>query len=384
MLSDRELDDIVELRHLLHRYPELSMCEHRTKRTLKEFLERTQGEIHDMGSWFYCVFGAEKKGNKIAFRAEMDALPMDESTDLPYHSEIPGVSHKCGHDGHAACLCALALVLEHNRPERPVYLIFQPGEEIGAGGKACAEFVRTEGIAEVFAFHNLEGYPKRSIVVREGLTQPASEGMILHFTGKQSHASEPENGRNPSRVIAETILYMNRLLEAEHTGMVLGTVVGIHAGTGDFGISAGEGTLRITIRTEEEDELFKIENDIRSFAEQAAGRDGIDLTCEIRDYFPETRNGAAALEKVRKAVDQLGLRLIEEEHLWRASEDFGYYTKAAEGAIFYIGTGEEHPALHTSEYDFDDSIIPTVLKMLYQLSLQDEDIIPPPLPVYLS
>jgi len=220
----------------------------------------------------------------------------------------------------------------------------------------------------VYALHNLEGYPEGSVVVREGLTQPASEGLILHFDGKQSHASEPEKGNNPSKAIAETILFMHKRLENKHTGMLLGTIVGISAGKGDFGVSAGEGTLRLTLRAEEEDEMLQLEKDICSYAKLAAERDGLVFSYEIQDYFPETRNDPIALSRVRKAALSLGFPLIEMKNLWKASEDFGYYTKAAEGAIFYIGTGERHPSLHTCDYDFEDRIIPVAIRMMYQLS----------------
>ena len=162
------INTIIDLRHELHRYPELSMKEYETKSRLIRFLEGyTSAEIHDQDRWFYCIIGKEKPGKAIAFRAEMDALPMTESTDLPYASVYFGAAHKCGHDGHMAALCGLAMELEKHPAERPVYLIFQHGEEIGAGGKMCAEFVKQEGIAEIYACHNLEGYPENSIVLRE-------------------------------------------------------------------------------------------------------------------------------------------------------------------------------------------------------------------------
>ena len=342
-----------------------------TKKTLLEFIrERTHAKIVDMGGWFCCIFGAGKQGPGIAFRAEMDGLPMEETLDLPYASGIPGVSHKCGHDGHAACLCGLALELERKTPYRPIYLIFQPGEETGSGGKECTGFLQKEGIGEVYAFHNLEGFPEGSVVVRDGLTQPASEGLTLRFFGKPSHASKPEQGANPSGAIAKTVLYMEELLNREHTGMILGTVVGMSAGTGDFGISAGEGELKITLRAENEEDMLRLEKDICSHALFRAEQDGLKMTYRISDYFPETRNGRAALEKVRQTAAELGMDVIDMPNLWRASEDFGYYTKVMEGAIFYIGTGEDVPALHTAQYDFNDRIVETAIEMFYILASQ--------------
>lgn len=203
----------------------------------------------------------------------------------------------------------------------------------------------------------------------DGLTQPASEGLTLRFSGKPSHASKPEQGANPSGAIAKTVLYMEELLNREHTGMILGTVVGMSAGTGDFGISAGEGELKITLRAENEEDMLRLEKDICSHALFRAEQDGLKMTYRISDYFPETRNGRAALEKVRQTAAELGMDVIDMPNLWRASEDFGYYTKVMEGAIFYIGTGEQHAGLHTSAYDFNDGIIPTAVDIMYRLAV---------------
>ena len=360
----------IELRHQLHSCAELSMQEHRTKEMLVRFLrENTHFTIYDFGSWFLCASGEDLPGEAVAFRAEMDALPIPETIDLPYSSRNPGVSHKCGHDGHAASLCGLALALKEKPVERPVYLVFQPGEEIGAGGFACAKYLEEIGIREVYGFHNLPGFPLGSIVTREGLTQPASEGLRLLFRGICSHASEPEQGINPAQAIAETLLYaQDAIRHFPHRGMALCTVVGMKAGTGDFGISAGDGELSFTLRGENEEEMKELEERIVAFAGDEAQKAGLRFEFEILDYFPETRNDPGALGKVKETADRLGKPRIDMEELWRASEDFGYYTKKIPGALFYVGAGEECPPLHTPGFDFRDAVIETAVDMMYHLA----------------
>ena len=157
---DREnLEKIKRLRHELHAHPELSMEERETKRRLMEFLrENTKLFIEDRGHYFYAYAnGKNEKLEPIAFRADMDALPMEEKAGLPYGSKNPGVCHKCGHDGHCAALCGLALEADRLGTDRPVYFIFQHGEEIGGGGEECAGLIREKGIRRVFAFHNMSG-----------------------------------------------------------------------------------------------------------------------------------------------------------------------------------------------------------------------------------
>lgn len=369
-MDEINLRKITELRHDLHRHPELSLHEMETKKRLVQFLsDNTSLKIVDRGHWFYACNREEQGG--IAFRAEMDALPIEEDGGfVPYASENPGVSHKCGHDGHMAALCGLALELDASSVDRPVYLIFQAGEEIGAGGKECAQLITEKGITEVYAFHNLDGYPEGSIVMRRGLSQPASEGFTIHFTGKQSHASYPEEGVNPAPAIAEMISFVPDLTEnTQGGGMKLCTIVYVRVGTKDFGISAGEGEICVTLRAEEEKAMKGMEGLLRRYAERVADRSGLQVHFKVSDYFPETRNDDHAVNLVAEIAKSQGRQLIAMQDIWRASEDFGYYTKKCRGAIFYIGIGEDHAPLHTKEYDFDDAILPEAVDMFYELML---------------
>ncbi len=374
-ISQVNLDKITALRHLLHRYPDLSLQESGTIRLLKDFLqENTALEIFDGDGWFYAVKRSSSDPaatSPIAFRADMDALPMDESIALPYGSVRNGISHKCGHDGHMAALCGLALELDKMKTARTVYLLFQPAEEIGQGAVRCADFIQEKGITEIYAFHNLSDYPENSIVYRKKLTQPASEGLIIRMHGKPSHASAPEEGRNPSAAIAELALYAQHLPDEPHDGMALCTIVGMQCGQGDFGISAGEGAVRVTLRAEQEPVMKEMEKRLLQKAEELSARDGLQTEHEIHDYFPETRNHDEALDRVIRKAAELQLPVIEMKDLWRASEDFGYYLKRCSGAMFYIGNGKEYPAVHTNSYDFNDRILKTAVDIFLALAETD-------------
>ena len=370
-ISRENLEKITGLRHRLHRHPDLSLREGGTIEILKGFLrENTALELVDREGWFFAVKrpAGEAAAAPIAFRADMDALPMDEGISLPYGSARDGVSHKCGHDGHMAALCGLALELDRRAADRAVYLIFQPAEEIGRGAARCAELIGEAGISEIYAFHNLSGYPEGSLVYRRGLTQPASEGLTIRLRGRPSHASAPEQGRNPSAALAELALAAQGLPEAPHEGMALCTVVGMRCGTGDFGISAGEGALSVTLRAERESFMKAMEAALLQRAAELAARDGLRAEHEIQDGFPETRNHDAALDRVLRKAAGLGLPAIGMRDMWRASEDFGHYLKKCPGAMFYIGNGEGYPALHTSGYDFNDRILKTAVAVFLALA----------------
>ena len=369
---DREnLEKIKRLRHELHAHPELSMEERETKRRLMEFLrENTKLFIEDRGHYFYAYAnGKNEELEPIAFRADMDALPMEEKAGLPYGSKNPGVCHKCGHDGHCAVLCGLALEADRLGTDRPVYFIFQHGEEIGGGGEECAGLIREKGIRRVFAFHNMSGYPEGQVLVKSGVTQCTSKGLTIYMEGTPAHASQPEDGKNPAAALAKLALAIEAMAggqqgeenaaqeeNSDFGGFVLATIVELAAGGRNFGIAASKGSVSVTLRADYERDLNRLEERIRETAQELAKRYGLALSFEEQDFFPETVNDPEAVSLVRRAAVSLKIPVRELSQPFRASEDFGYYLKQCPGAIFYIGNGEDHPQLHTAEYDFNDGI----------------------------
>ncbi|MBQ6920049.1 MAG: amidohydrolase [Synergistaceae bacterium] len=361
-MNDENLHKIIALRHELHEHPELSGHESETKRRLMNFLEaNTRLAVVDCGQWFYASRYVE--GTKaIAFRADMDALPMDESLSLPYASQNPGVSHKCGHDGHSAALCGLGLELSQFDIKRSVYLIFQHAEEIGLGARECSGFLRERSVREIYAFHNWSGWPEKSVIVKKGVCHYASAGITLSFEGKASHASEPEKGNNPAYVIAKLISELEAM-----KNKVLCTIVNVKVGGKNFGISPSTGEISLTVRAEREPDMRTAYNRIILRAEELARSNSMTLAKKASDYFTDTSSDPHCVERVRTAAKSLGLDVIDMAEPIRASEDFGRYTKQVDGAIFYIGNGENYPAVHTSSYDFNDNILGTAVDMFTEI-----------------
>ncbi|MBQ6970804.1 MAG: amidohydrolase [Synergistaceae bacterium] len=357
-MNKDNLRKITALRHELHQHPELSGHESATKRRLMDFIENnTRLAVVDCGKWFYASRYIE--GTKaVAFRADMDALPMDEAISLSYASLNPGISHKCGHDGHSAALCGFALELGSLPVKRSVYLIFQHSEETGQGARECSGLLRERSISEIYAFHNWSGFPENSIIVREGVCQYASAGITLTFTGKTSHASEPGKGLNPAYAIAELVREIEGM-----KGSALCTIVNMNVGGRNFGISPGEGSISLTVRAEREADMRKTYNSIISRADELAADHSLSLTKKGSDYFTDTSSDSHCVRKVRAAAGSLGLEVVDMAGALRASEDFGIYTKLVHGAIFYIGNGEDYPAIHTGDYDFNDNILGTAVDM---------------------
>ena len=355
----------VELRHEMHQHPELSGQETWTKGHLIDFLKRhTSLEIVDKGRWFYAVYRAgEGKGN-IAFRAEFDALPMNETIDLPYGSLYPGVSHKCGHDGHSACLVGLALEINEYGADKNVYFVFQHAEETVKGALECAPLMDEEGISEIFAYHNVPGVPVNVITIIDGTSCCGSVGMIISFKGVPAHASQPEDGVNPCFAIMEIVRSIPEFTNPKrYKGLVMCTVIAIEAGKEAFGMSASEGRLLLTIRSQFDEELFELRREIEEKAKEQAALYGLEYSFSLRDEVPAAVNHKESADKIRRAAGKLKLNILEVDMPSRGSEDFAWFTKHTKGAMFGVGVGEKHPPIHTLQFDFNDEIIPTVVDL---------------------
>ena len=360
----------LNLRHKLHQYPELSGEEVETKKRIRDFLrDNTSLEVVDKGDWVYARYTAAKQPAKsIAFRADFDAIRVEEHNDLPYASVNKGISHKCGHDGHTAALAAFAMDVAEQGSDCNIYFIFQHGEETGIGGKVCAQLIEEEGIEEVYAVHNWPGAPFGSLGIRDGVINCASKGMELHFTGKPAHASYPEAGISPVGIVSRIVLSMDEMVKSDrYEGLVLGTVIQMDVGERAFGVAAHEGRLLLTIRGEFEKELLMLQKEIAEFAGNEAEREGLELEILYYDEFPEVFNVPESVAKLRDIAEDRGWPLNEMAEPIRASEDFGYYLKKSPGALVWLGAGDNWPDIHSEAFDYNDGLIERTVQLFWEL-----------------
>ncbi|WP_284037641.1 amidohydrolase [Neobacillus sp. 114] len=369
-MEKKNLELAVQLRHELHAHPELSNYEVWTKQHLIDFLKaNTKLEIVDRGRWFYAIYHSNVGKRNVAFRADFDALPIEETINLPYGSQIPGVSHKCGHDGHSATLAGFALEIDQKGCDNNVYFLFQHAEETGDGASECAVFIKENNIEEIFAWHNMSGFKHNSVLVIDGTAHCASKGISIHMEGVPSHASEPEKGINPSFAIAKVIDAIPGFIDPDvNEGIVLCTIVQVDIGAKAFGVNASKGVLRMTIRALYEEEMDNLQKNLEEVAKAEAEKYGLKVSFEYQDEFPETANDKESSDKIRQVCRDKGFDLIELVEAFRGSEDFGHYTKLTKGAYTYIGNGEDYPNLHSYEYNFRDDIIETGVELFKGLA----------------
>lgn len=368
-MEQKNFDLAVQLRHELHQHPELSNKETWTKQHLMDFLKtHTKLEVVDRGLWFYAAYHKDDNLPSIAFRADFDAIPVAEGCDVPYQSQFPGIAHKCGHDGHSASLAGLALEVDQFGADQNVYFVFQHAEETGDGAKDCAEVITEHNIGEIYAFHNMSGYPKDAVCVRNGTMNCASKGMVIHMDGVPAHASTPELGKNPAYAITKVVDAIPELTDpAKHKGLILCTVIQIDLGERAFGVSAYKGDLLLTIRAQYEDEMDVLQAGLEKIALEQAEQYGLKCGFSFYDEFPETANDPECADKIRAVSKELKLSIFEMEEPLRGSEDFGHYLKRTKGAIFYVGNGENYPPVHSVEFDFLDGEIAEVVEIFKSL-----------------
>ena len=350
------------LRRTLHGMPETSMEETETRKTLMRFVrENTTFEVQDRGSWFYCLKRADAPDGSApaALRADFDAVCAGGR-----------LGHFCGHDGHSAVLCAAAMKLSAMQTKRDIYLIFQPGEEIGRGALLCRGLIDEKNIGEIYGLHNIPGYPTGEILLRRGTFACASTGLEIKMLGRPSHAAYPEAGRNPGFALSELLLSAKKTAEKmswEHD-LVMLTLIGMDVGGESYGVSASEGTLRLTLRGEREKTFEGFLGEIKRMARESADRGGFELRIREIERFPATENDDRCVEKTERAACRLGLSTAFLDEPMRWSEDFGAYLQKTKGAFFGVGSGENHAQLHTENYVFPDEIIDPASELLALLA----------------
>lgn len=346
--SDTLLSLITQLRHRLHACPEPSGNEVRTAILLKQFLsEHTSLELQNCGGGFYAAHREpDAIGPGMVLRADYDALELGNGA----------AAHLCGHDGHAAALCGIALLLEGNRVGRNVFLLFQPAEETGQGAKGCLKIFDREGVSEIYGIHNLPGYPLGKVFVREGTFACASRGIAVTLKGICAHAAYPETGISPAEALGKLLCRMTELNRDAVKKHALCTVIGARLGEQAFGTAPGYAELWLTLRAEQDAVLEELSAKVSEFSERAAADGGLSGSIRIHDPFPATVNDPACTHKVQSVC---GGTILPEPMRW--SEDFGHYLTRCRGAFFGIGAGENQPPLHNPSYEYPDALLlPTV------------------------
>ncbi|MDO6728212.1 amidohydrolase [Cognatishimia sp. 1_MG-2023] len=376
MLTNSDIATLTELRRTLHKRPEVSGEEAETAKTIVNALTPlapTKIMTGLGGHGVAAVFDSGEAGPTVLFRAELDALPIQEISDNPWKSEIDGKGHLCGHDGHMMFLMGLGHILSRAPVNKGrVILMFQPAEEDGSGARAV---VADPAFADIrpdwaFAIHIEPGRPWSYVSTRSGLINCASQGLRIKLTGKTAHAADPEDGISPAQAVAELIPVLDALGNGGKldNDFRLVTVTHVHVGEPTFGIAPGDGVIYATLRTAHDEAMEGIASDARMLATEAAAKHGLAVEFDVFDDFAASINDTEATDLATTAMNTLGIPNGDFGLPMRASEDFGVFGWGAKAAMLCMGPGEDYAALHNPDYDFPDDLIPVGVSIFEQIT----------------
>ncbi|HCC71991.1 MAG TPA: amidohydrolase [Bacteroidales bacterium] len=367
---------LVKLRRELHSYPEIAGHEKATAEKLKEYISQYKPDriITGLGGHGIAfIYKGEEHGKKILFRADLDALPIKEISERPYRSVYTDRAHLCGHDGHITILAGLAEILHRNRPLKgEIILLFQPSEETGEGATMVLSDNKFREEVEpdyVFALHNLPGYPENTIIIKDSVFNSASVGLTVSLHGKSSHAAEPLKGDSPVKALYQIITALDTIQSNKKifSDFVLGTVIHINVGEKRFGTSPEYGEISMTLRAYRDDDIEILKKEIIQAIINICKKEEIKCEYEWEEEFISLRNAPYPVEIIKEAAYNLDLQINEMTVPLRWSEDFSHFTKAFPGAMFGLGAGINHPALHNPDYDFPDKILATGINMFLNI-----------------
>ena len=361
--------EMLKWRHSIHSKPEIAYQEKDTSDFISKKLSEFGIEVHE-GIGKTGVVGIIKGKNSnseraIGIRADMDALPMTEKTNLPYTSKNEGAMHACGHDGHSTMLLGAAKYLAETRNfYGTVYCIFQPAEE---GGNAGAKAMINDGLFKkfkidtVWGIHNWPGIPLGQAVIHEGFAMAGGDIIVFTIEGKGGHAAQPQYSNDPIVAAGFTITALQSLISRQldpFKNAVL-SLTKIEGGSA-FNVIPDTVTIGGTLRSTNEHIRNDMLKKIKKVALNACEISNCKVNIEIRPGYPSTIND----EKSAKLATEIfkntfGDSFINlEETPTMGSEDFSYMLKEKPGAYIWLGAGEDAEKLHSAHYDFNDALLP--------------------------
>lgn len=372
-------DYLIEMRRQFHMHPEIAEKEYQTSQRVKEELTKYGIEWRDCGleTGVLATVHGTNPGKTILLRADMDALPVQEETGLPYASQNPGFMHACGHDCHTACLLTAARVLHDHRDELcgTVKLAFQPAEEVGTGAPSMIANGALDGVDSAFAIHIWSTIPSGKVALSGGPQMAAVDKFAINIEGKGGHASAPHEAIDPVVCLAAMVSNLQTVVSRECNPMdsAVLTVGKVASGTLWNIIPETaylEGTVRFFTRQLYDMLPERIERVVQYTAETYRCKAKLDYSHVI----PPTINDPAFAEAAKRSA----AKVVTEEDVFTlgpiaTGEDFGYFLEKVPGALALIGVGNEACGAiwpqHSAKYVVDENALIKSVMLYVQVAL---------------
>ncbi|MDF2681784.1 MAG: amidohydrolase [Brevibacillus sp.] len=343
---------LIHIRRHLHQYPEVAYEEVETTRAIRGWLEEAGIRIVDvpLHTGIVAEVSGREDGPIIALRADIDALPIQEETGLPYASRIAGKMHACGHDFHTAAILGAAYLLK-SREEHlhgTVRFIFQPAEEKGTGARQILESGALKGVQAIFGMHNKPDLEVGTIGIKAGPLMAAVDGFDIEVEGVGTHAAIPEAGIDPivaaAQIVSSLQTIVSRNISPLHNAVV--SVTSIHGGT-TWNVLPDKVVLGGTVRTFQDEVRAKIPDHFRRIIEGVTAAYGTKISLRWFEGPPSVSNDEALTQLSVAAAQKVGLQVVTPVPS-PAGEDFAYYQQRIPGSFVFMGTSGtrewHHPA----------------------------------------
>ncbi|MBJ6125239.1 M20 aminoacylase family protein [Microvirga splendida] len=361
-------DEITAWRRDFHENPEILFDVHRTAGIVAEKLKSFGCDEVVTGLGRTGVVGVIKgrtntSGRVIGLRADMDALPMDEATNLPHASKVPGKMHACGHDGHTAMLLGAAKYLAETRNfDGTAVVIFQPAEEGGGGGNEMVKdgLMERFGVQEVYGMHNMPGIPVGQFAIRAGAMMAAADRFTITIEGKGGHAARPHDCIDPVVIAAHVITALQTIASrsADPLESVVVSVCTVKAGEA-FNVIPQTAMLLGTVRTLSPEVRDLAETRIRAIVENVCAAFGAKAEVDYDRGYPVTMNDPDKTEFMARVARAVGGENAIDTTIppLMGAEDFSYMLEQRPGAYIFLGNGDT-AGVHHPAYDFNDEASP--------------------------
>ena len=346
----------------LHMHPELSYEEYETTERIKRELAAAGIEILQipLKTGVTAIVRGAKPGKTYGLRCDIDALPIEEETDLPYKSKTPGKMHACGHDFHTAAVFGAALLLQERKEELQgtVKILFQPAEESSHGAETVLETGVLSDVTAIFGLHTAAYLPVGTLGIRAGSVMAAVDRFELNITGTGCHGGHPEEGVDTILVAASVIQafqsIVGRNLNPFHTGVV--SVTRINGGN-TWNVIPDKVELEGTVRSMEKDDRIFIERRMREIAEHTAAAYGANAELLWYPGPPATVNEKAWSAFAQKVAEESGFEVVPQRNS-TGGEDFAFYLEKIPGCFINVGTGVGYPNHHPKFYADEAALTP--------------------------
>ena len=372
--------ELIALRRDLHRHPELGFAEHRTAKKVIDYLTELDLEVEELAQTG--VVGTLKAGPgpTIALRADMDALPITEQTEVEYKSQTEGVMHACGHDGHTAILLATAKVLTKFQEQLAgtIKFIFQPAEEGPGGAKPLIEagVLENPAVDNIFGLHINNQLPTGTLGVQKSVVSAAADEINLTVIGESGHASTPHRGIDAIYTAGEIVTSLqsviSRQIDPHQTAVInLGTIEGGYRRN----VIPDQVEITGTVRTTNPDLRQQIPQKIEQIIKGITISQGADYELDYNFGYPVLINDTALVEKMVPKLEKVGyfdnIKYIPRPSM--GAEDFAYYLKEVPGVFFRLGAGGEtmdYYDAHHAKFNFDEGALKRGVILFIALTLE--------------